>query len=371
MNRWKISRSVMIIVVLLVISITTACGSDKDNKEEEAAGASSSSNAAQAKSEQASSNADSDQTDKTAAVDELAVPDLSKVTLVIGQTGWNNLEQGFKAAGVDNTPYKVEYQVFQGGNLQLEAMAAGHLDLALTSEIPPIFAAGSSNGGNFKIIALSNSNTLLQEVVIPKDSSIKSVADLKGKKVAYVKATTAQYFLLKILNEAGLSWQDIEPVDLSTSDGLSALIGGKVDALASYGNAIITAHQRGATTLASAKEILSGNFPIETTPNNLADPSKKAAILDYLGRINQFYDWTRGNQKKWADITAAATKQDPAQALDTLQQGEAQRPTRIISATPEAIASQQDVADTLQSIGLLPSKLDVSTIWSDELNGKF
>jgi len=108
--------------------------------------------------------------------------DLSKVTIVVGETGWKSKEQGLKAAGLSDTPYNVQYVNFQGGNLQLEAMAAGHLDLALTSEIPPIFASQSGNGGNFKIIAINKSGTLNQELVIPKGSKIKSIKDLKGKK---------------------------------------------------------------------------------------------------------------------------------------------------------------------------------------------
>lgn len=313
----------------------------------------------------------------TAAAETAASPspasneaDLSKVTLVVGQTGWGNLEAGLKAAGVDDTPYKVEYQVFQGGNLQLEAMASNHLDLALTSEIPPIFASNAANGGNFKIIAVSQGTTLLQEVVIPKDSPIKTVADLKGKKVAFVKATTAHYFLLKILEEAGLTWNDIQPIELSTADGLSALISGSVDALASYGNAITSAHRKGATTLASAKDILSGNFPVATTPANIEDPAKHAAIVDYLKRVNQFHEWARANEQQWAEKIANATKQDVAEALENYHNGEAQRPTKIIPYTPEAIASQQDVADALTSVGLLTGTIDVSQLWSDAFNSE-
>ncbi|MFM9277442.1 ABC transporter substrate-binding protein [Paenibacillus jiagnxiensis] len=292
--------------------------------------------------------------------------DLSTVTLRVGQTGWSNLELGFKAAGLSDTPYKVQYSVFQGGNLQLEAMAAGNIDLGSTSEIPPLFASQAANGGNFKIIASFESTTLNQELVIPKGSPIKNVADLKGKKVAYVNATTAHYFLAKMLEAAGLSWSDIEAVPLSTSDGLSALISGKVDALASYGNAIITAHQNGATELASAKDILSGNFLYEATPAAINDPAIHAAIVDYLTRLNKFYAWTRNNQQQWAEITAANTKQPVEQALNTLKLGEAQRPSKLSSDFEKAIASQQEVADTLAGLGLLKSDLDVSSIWSRE-----
>ncbi|TXK73516.1 ABC transporter substrate-binding protein [Paenibacillus sp. N3.4] len=290
--------------------------------------------------------------------------DVSKVTLRIGQTGWGNLDAGFKAAQLADTPYKIEFSVFQGGNLQLEAMSANHLDVALTSEIPPIFASQSANGGNFKVIAVQESTTLKQELVIPKGSPIKSVKDLKGKQVAYVSSTTAHYFLLKMLEQNGLAWSDIKPVQLSTADGLGALIGGKVDALASYGNAIISAHQNGATELASAKDILSGNFLIEATPDAIQDPGKHAAIADFLLRLNKFYDWTRANQNKWAEITAQNTNQPVEQALATLKDGEAQRSSKIVPTSDKAIASEQDVADALQVTGSLKEKINVSASWS-------
>ena len=313
-----------------------------------------------------SSNVTSNKTATTSSVD------LSTVTITVGETGWKSKEAQFKAAGLDDTPYKVEYVNFQGGNLQLEAQAAKQLDLASTSEIPPIFASQSTNGGNFKVIAYSQANTLLQELVIPKGSKLKSVADLKGKKVAYVDSTTAHYFLLKMLQEAGLTWSDITPVELSTPDGATALIGGKVDALASYGNAIITAHLNGATTLASAKDILSGNFPIEASLSAISDPGKHAAIVDYLSRLNKATAWTRENSEEWATLVAAATKQPLAQALSTFKEAEAQTPTKISPTSKEAIASQQDIVDTFFKVGLLKSKVDVSSYWSnafdDELN---
>ncbi len=290
------------------------------------------------------------------------------VVIKVGQTGWGNLEQGLKAAGLDNTPYGIEYSVFQGGNLILEAMAANQVDFGVTSEIPPIFASQAANGGNFKVVAVQEGNTLNQEVVVPKDSPIHTAADLKGKKVAFVKNTTAHYFLLKILQNAGLTWQDIQPVELSTADGLSALISGKVDALASYGNAIISAHQNGATTLASAKDILSGHFLVAVSDPTLADAAKQKAIADYLDRINQFYNWTRSHQEEWAKITAAATHQPEEQALTTLKEGEAQRPSKIVAISDGAIASEQDVADTFTAAGVLSSKVEVSKFWSDALS---
>ncbi len=103
------------------------------------------------------------------------------------------------------------------------------------SQIPPIFASPANNGGNFKIIAIRKGTTLNQELIVSPQAkeNIKTVADLKGKKVGYVKNTTAQYFLYKMLSEAGLKWTDIDALPMSTSDGLSAITTGDIDALAS------------------------------------------------------------------------------------------------------------------------------------------
>lgn len=296
--------------------------------------------------------------------------DLSGVTLNVGETGWGNWEDELKAAGLDNTPYKVNYSVFQGGNLCLDALTAGHLDFTGTSEIPPIFEAQSSNKDKFKIIAVQQSNTLTQELVIPKGSTIKSVADLKGKKVAYVSATTAHYFLIKMLQKAGLKWTDIQAEQLSVPDGLTALVGGKVDALASYGTAITSAHQNGATTLASAETILSGNFPYEASISAINDKAKHAAIVDYLERLNKSFAWARKNQKAWAQITADNTHQKLEDALSIIVKGDNSRITKFEPTSKSAIASEQDIANVFLDAGLLKNKTDVSTFWSDSFNNE-
>lgn len=294
--------------------------------------------------------------------------DLSTVTLRVGQTGWAMIQDELKAAGQGTFPYKVDFSVFQGGNLQLQAAASGAIDVAETSEIPPLFASLTKGGGNFTVIAVQKANTLLQEIVIPKGSKIRSVAELKGKKVAYVANTTAQYFLLKILQANGLAWKDIRPVQLTTAGGIAALLGGSVDALASYGNPIIAAHQAGATTLASAENVLSGNFEWEATPAAIADPAKHAAIADLLARLQKSYAWARAHEQQWAAITAANTHQPVATALRTFQQGEQQRPTSLAPTSQAAIDSEQDVADTFTAAGLIPAKVDVKAFWSTAFN---
>ncbi|OOM14344.1 ABC transporter substrate-binding protein [Clostridium saccharobutylicum] len=294
--------------------------------------------------------------------------DLSKVTLRVGQTGWPAYESALKAAGLDNTPYKVEYNTFQGGNLCLQAMAADQIDFIGSSETPPVFAAESQNQGNFKIVAVSHASTLLQELVIPKDSDIKSVADLKGKKVGYINSTTAQYFLIKMLEKAGLKWNDINAKQLSTADGVTALTGGQIDAFASYGVSIIAAHKNGATTLESAQNILSGYFPYEASVTALKDEGKKAAITDYLGRLEKANQWKRDNPEAWAKISSDPQGFSYEEGLDTFKKQEEQIKSEVIPIDDKVIASQQDLSDVFLALGLIKNKQDVKEFYSHELD---
>ncbi|MFI6698249.1 ABC transporter substrate-binding protein [Streptomyces sp. NPDC050509] len=295
-------------------------------------------------------------------------PDLSSVTLAVGDTGWARYQSVLKLAGLDDTPYKVKWSVFQGGDLQLQAMRAGALDVAASSEIPPVFAAADGKA-NFKVVAVTKANTLLQEVVAPKGSKITDIAQLKGKKVGYVKNTTAQYFLYELLKRAGLRWTDIQAVPLLPDAGLAALTGGSVDALASYGNAIITAHAQGATTIGSGADILSGNFNWEASDKTLADPAARAATADLIARIDKAWAYVRdGHQKEYAKVLATSTHQPLDLALSQFEDGEKQRPTKAEVTSEAAIASEQKVADAFHDLGALPGRLDVATFWTDALN---
>jgi sulfonate transport system substrate-binding protein len=293
--------------------------------------------------------------------------DLSGVTIRVGQTLWPQQKTIFELAGLDKTPYTIEWSIFPGGDKQLQALGAGALDVAATSDIPPIFAVAGNNTA-FKVVAIQQGSTLLQEVLAGKDSGITSIAGLKGKKVAFVPSTTAQYFLAKLLDSAGLKFSDIEAVPLAPADGATALASGKVDALASYGPSLALLRAQGAVQIGSGKDILSGNFPVEVATSALDDPKKKAAVVDYLTRLDKAQAFARDHAADYVAKQITFTKQTQADALAVFTEGEAQRPTKIVPVSPEAIAKQQDVADTFVTLGVLKAKVDVASYFSDVLS---
>ncbi|MGW2289339.1 ABC transporter substrate-binding protein [Streptomyces phaeochromogenes] len=293
---------------------------------------------------------------------------LSSVTLAVGATGWKNEEAVLKFAHLDDTPYKVKWSLFQGGDQQLQAVRAGALDLASSSEIPPIFAAADGRP-NFKVVAVQRGTTLNQEVIVPKGSKVTDIAGLKGKKVGYVQNTTAHYFLYELLKRAGLKWSDIDAKPLLPNDGLAALNGGGIDAFASYGTSVITAHQQGAVTVGSGKDVLSGNFLWSARDSVLKSPAQRAAAADLIARITKAYAYIRdGREHEFAKVVAKATHQPLAQAEKDFRDAQAQRPTRARTVGDDTIASQQKVADAFTELGALKAKLDVKSFWSRALD---
>jgi sulfonate transport system substrate-binding protein len=301
-----------------------------------------------------------------------ATVDLSGVSLKVGvfpAVGW---DVELKAAGLSDTPYKVTYVTEDSGSLQLQSIASGTIDVGSASAIPPIFASQTTNNGNFKVVAATESNTLNQVTLVPKGSAITTVADLKGKKVGYVPNTTAEYFLLKQLQAAGLTFNDITPVQLSTSTGLSALLGGSIAAFADYGTTVIAAQAQGARVLADGGPILAAQTGglvgtvVAATPD-LSDPAKSAAIADYTARINGAYHWAHENPDQWAKIESSATNQPEAVALQQFQQGENQKPLTIGAIDQTSIAAEQAIADALLSAGVIKTPVTASSFWTNQL----
>ena len=277
-----------------------------------------------------------------------------------------NLDAFFQQAGVADTPYKVAKSEFAGGNLIAEAINAGALDIGGMSEIPPIFVAGSP-GNQVRIVAVLQGDVNNQVVLVPKDSKAQAFADLKGKRIGYVKATTSHYILLRLLDEAGLAWTDIKPVALSPQDGLAAFSSGAIDAWVIYGVVVQQARAAGARVLRTALGILSGNYLVAAAKSALDDPLKRQALGDYLGRYAKVAQWANADDARWAQARSVVTNVPAALYLREFKERSA--PTRLLRISEAAIASQQGVADAFAVAGLIPAKVDVRPLWDDRLSG--
>ena len=290
--------------------------------------------------------------------------ELSKVTLRIAtyKGGWLTL---LKAAGLDNTPYQIEWKEFNSGVQHIEAINAGALDLGSGSEIPAVFAARTL--GRVRVVAISKGDLNNQAVFAQKDSNIKTIADLKGKRVGYVRATTTHYYLHKMLVEAGMTLADVQLVSLSPSDGLAAFARGDLDAWAIYGyNGQLARTKFGARIIKTSKGYLSGNFLVYGNVDSWSNEARKAALGDLLQRVQKATAWSMANAVPWAKAQSAETRVP----LDAILQIFANRShdDRILPIVDADIASHQAVADVFSSIGVLDAPVKVAPLWDKTFN---
>lgn len=146
----------------------------------------------------------------------------SPSSLVLRRFGW--LEEDFKKDGVP-----VRWVLSAGSNRALEYLNAGSIDIGSTAGLAALL--GRANGNPIRAPYIF-SRPEWTALVVRHDSNIRTLADLKGKKVAATKGTDPYLFLLRALHVAGLKRDDIEHVALQHADGRAALEQGRVDAWA-------------------------------------------------------------------------------------------------------------------------------------------
>ncbi|HEV7815273.1 MAG TPA: ABC transporter substrate-binding protein [Janthinobacterium sp.] len=273
----------------------------------------------------------------------------------------------FQDAGVAATPYKTALAEFAAGNLIVEAINGGSVDIGSMSEIPPIFAAAS--GAPMKVVAVLRGDVNNQVILVPKDSRIVDAAQLKGKRVGYARSTTSHYFLLCMLKERGLGFKDIQPVALAPQDGLAAFQSGQLDAWVIFGLVQELAKQQGARVLRTADGILSGNYLFSASTAAIADPLKHAAIGDYLQRVARVYEWINRNPERWAAKSGQLAGVSPQLFLSQVKNRS--QPYKLQAVDDAAIRSQQLVADVFADNGMLAKRVDVAPIWDRSFQGYF
>ena len=124
--------------------------------------------------------------------------------------------------------FKAVWTEFPAGPQLLEAVNVGAIDFGNTGEAPPIFAQAA--GAPLVYVAHEPPAPRGEAILVPKDSPIKTVADLKGRKVALNKGSNVHYLLVRALERAGLKYSDIEPVFLAPADARAAFERGSVHA---------------------------------------------------------------------------------------------------------------------------------------------
>ncbi len=136
--------------------------------------------------------------------------------------------RGILEARLKPLGYSVSWTEFSSGPQLLDGLKLGAVDFGHGGEAPPIFAQAA--GAEFIYIGHEPAAPQGEAILVPKDSPIKMIADLKGKKIALNKGSNVHYLLVRALESAGLKYADVDVVYLSPAEGRAAFDKGAVDA---------------------------------------------------------------------------------------------------------------------------------------------
>jgi len=260
------------------------------------------------------------------------------------------IETRLKALGVNS----VKWVEFQFGPPLLEAMGAGSVDLGSVGDTPPIFAqAGGSN-----LVYVAATPSAQHAVLVPQDSPIRTLAELKGRRVAFGKGSSAQNVAIKALALGGLTLKDVEATYLSPADATAAFNGGKLDTWVVWDPYFAIAQQHyKARVLADTtdRRLASASYYLAHHEFASRHPAVLAAVLDEIGKLTR---WSGEHRDALSAIAAEATGID----AKTWSTAFGRADFSFGPVTPAHVAQQQQLADAFQSLAIIPRRINVADI---------
>lgn len=263
-----------------------------------------------------------------------------------------------------NVPYEIKWSEFPSASPLGEALNAGAVDVGALGDAPYVFALGA--GASIKVISIIHAegrNTTA--LLVPKDSPIKTAADLKGKKIVTGRGSIGHYLAIKALNDAGLNTQDVQFIFLLPAESRLVLDNGTADAWATWDpyTTVVTSQSK-ARVLVSGKHLLSNHLYFAATGQAIAD--KRVQLDDFVARIDRAYAWANTHPEAYAAAQAKIT------GLPLAVHIEVAKDTHLSPVTIDdtVIHGLQATADTYVKEGLLSKHIDVSQGFDSSFNAK-
>jgi len=262
-------------------------------------------------------------------------------------------EKGTLEPELQKLGYSVTWTEFPGGPQLLEALNVGAIDFGTTGEAPPIFAQAA--GAPLVYVGYEPPAPKGEAILVPKNSALKNVTDLKGKKVALNKGSNVHYLLVRALEQAGLTPKDIQPVYLPPADARAAFEQGSVDAWVIWDPFYAAAAAAtGAKILQDGENLVSNHqFFLAARDYAKANPQIVDTLVAELTKVDA---WAKGDPKGAAAILSPKTGIPP----EVLEVALGRQGYGVSAITPEVAAEQQKIADTFYKLGLLPKPIVVN-----------
>ena len=264
-----------------------------------------------------------------------------------------SLEKRLAEQGIE-----VQWTEFPGGPQLLEGLNVGSIDFGTTGEAPPIFAQAA--GADLLYVAHEPPAPTSEAILVPKDSALKSVSELKGKKIALNKGSNVHYLLVRALEDAGLKYSDIQPVYLPPADARAAFERGSVDAWVIWDPFQAAAeHQLQARTLRNGEGLVANHqFYLAARPYAEKHPEVVSVLVEEIRSVG---GWIRQNSAEATQQVAPLLGLAP-EITRTAVERQAYGAQLI---TPDVVEAQQQIADTFTDLKLIPKKLSIKdVIWN-------
>ena len=282
-------------------------------------------------------------------------------TLGISTTkeGYQNF---FEVAGQAETPYAVNYAILPF-DLSLQAISSGDLDAGSNfTDIPLTIWGGSLKDCRIVALIRTDAQARLLGLVARRGLAARSPADLKGRRVGYLRSSNYHYYLLQLLEQQGLGWDDIVPVSLARDTLPAAFASGQLDFWITQGIETILAQRHyGGRLIALAQGDYAGNGVVIANRSSLEHGDKARDLGDYLLRFCRVIEWIESHDDEWAEILTKATGIDRAYYLEwrRLRKGR----TQLVAIDDKAIADQQASADLFRRFGVGQGAFDAAPLW--------
>jgi sulfonate transport system substrate-binding protein len=246
----------------------------------------------------------------------------------------------------------VKWTEFPAGPQLLEGLNVGSVDFGTVGEAPPIFAQAA--GANLVYVGNEPPSPGSEAVVVPKDSALRSLADLKGKKVALNKGSNVHYLLVKALEKAGIAYKDINVIYLPPADARAAFERGAVDAWVIWDPFLAAAEkQLGARVLADGKGLVANHqFYLAARPYAEKNSDIVRILLEEIAKVDE---WGAKNPKDVAQILAAQTGLD----VEVVALAASRYSYGVKPITAEVLEQQQKLADAFANLKLIPKPIAV------------
>ncbi|ADP72787.1 aliphatic sulfonates family ABC transporter, periplasmic ligand-binding protein [Rhodomicrobium vannielii ATCC 17100] len=257
---------------------------------------------------------------------------------------------------------RIEYLPFTGGGSEAAtALSSGNLEFMFTASNPALRAAAS--GADVKMVAVSSfARRGASSIIVRADSPIRSVADLKGKKVAYLAGTVRHASLVRVLQSVDLTIKDIQSLQLDAMASAPALLRGDIDALVEgEGTVWKLMQQKAVRVLVDGRNHPEWATPSVITVNGDFARRHPDLVRRFLAVDLQCAEWADAHPEETIRVLSKLNGQ-PVEYLRTYH------PDGRFFAQPaitsEALQSLRDEEEFMRSTALLKGSIDHGT-WVD------